>query len=156
MGLQINESIEGIYVFESTGQLIYNKNFSSSALDPAIISGFFSAVQMFAEGMLSKDSIIQEITLHERKFVFNFIDNGNIIIMAVIRGQEEKETKDILVKIADTLNYIINKKNLTLEGINCFLELYITNLPDLEYNSKKTNIKEIKTINKVSTSDLKP
>ncbi|MHA1410632.1 MAG: hypothetical protein ACTSQY_10070 [Candidatus Odinarchaeia archaeon] len=156
MSIQVEKHIEGIYIFKSTGELIYSKNYSDKRIDPAMVSGFFSAIQMFVENMLAENFKIQEISLHEQTFLFDIIDNGNIVIMAIIKEKSKETAKEILQRISKNLSRVLDK-DLSMEGISNFLEIYITNMPVIKDDEiiKEKESKETDT-GEDANSHLKP
>jgi hypothetical protein len=154
MSFLVEKFIDGIYIFESTGQLIYFKNYSNRTIDPAIVSGFFSAIQMFTENMIDKGSRIQEINLHNNDLIFDVIDNGNIVIMALTSGKNSNEAKEILQRISRGLTFVLKYRNLSLEGLNTFLEIYINNISKMKEEIKIEYAEG--TTNRQNYFELKP
>ncbi|MEM2109600.1 MAG: hypothetical protein QW327_03835 [Candidatus Odinarchaeota archaeon] len=124
----LGDFIEGVYIFDVNGLLVYSKNFNSNEVDPALVSGFFSAIQTFTNTMISERDMLQEITLQERKFIFKLISDSDLVIMISTRKNMEWESRKILDKISSDINYVLKNTNLTVKMLNSFLNIYVEKL----------------------------
>ncbi|WEU41031.1 MAG: hypothetical protein OdinLCB4_003800 [Candidatus Odinarchaeum yellowstonii] len=117
--------IEGLYVFDEDGGLIYSKNFFENKVEPGLVSGFFSAIQSFTNNMISKEERLQEIALEERKLIFKNLADEKIVIMAITRKTMEWESKKILEKISSDINYVLKNTKVNVKMLGAFLDKYI-------------------------------
>ncbi|MHA1753945.1 MAG: hypothetical protein ACTSYR_00270 [Candidatus Odinarchaeia archaeon] len=80
-----------LYIIYKDGRDIYHKDFSSSDLDPSIISGFLQALADFAKEALPSKGALKEIEKGDIKIIFN---HGQFISMALIC--EAKDEGDMI------------------------------------------------------------
>jgi hypothetical protein len=73
--------LNGFIVMDAGGAPIYcNVHYTKLAVDPALITGFLSAVQTFAKQLVSDAGAgISEMTMHNMKILYRNLENYNFI-----------------------------------------------------------------------------
>ncbi|MBN2153844.1 MAG: hypothetical protein JW839_20470 [Candidatus Lokiarchaeota archaeon] len=73
--------LNGFIVMDAGGAPIYcNVHYTKLAVDPALITGFLSAVQSFSKQLMDDaGSGISEMTMHNMKILYRNLDNYNFI-----------------------------------------------------------------------------
>ncbi|MHA1604719.1 MAG: hypothetical protein ACTSWF_08725, partial [Candidatus Freyarchaeota archaeon] len=78
-------AIRNLYVFKSSGLLLFHKDYQSVSVDSDLVAGFFSAIQSFAENLLQeKETELHSMNLGKYTFIFQSDDDLEITVVIVV------------------------------------------------------------------------
>ncbi|MHA1409512.1 MAG: ADP-ribosylation factor-like protein [Candidatus Odinarchaeia archaeon] len=96
--------IHAVYIIRKTGESLYFKRYTKSAVDENLISGFLSALQNFVSEVSSGD-VIRTIKTGNIKFIYNI--TKNIIYVFVV---DQNENEDIVRSKIDKVSELFYSK----------------------------------------------
>ncbi|MHA1238613.1 MAG: hypothetical protein ACTSSJ_05160 [Candidatus Odinarchaeia archaeon] len=156
---QKEPKIKHIYVFRTTGEPIYAKNFQEIDLDSTLITGFLSAIQAFAKNISHETVNINEMQLGKYKILFKVNDEDQIIT-ALFCEEDLEVDKDKLSNLCEFIERTVIE-NMGGGEINFTYPELINKLlnaaPKMDKIKKHAQIpllKSKKLIRNVSTADL--
>jgi hypothetical protein len=114
-------AIRNLYVFKSSGLLLFNKDYQAVSLDSDLIAGFFSAIQSFAETLIRET----ETELHSMslgKYTFIFHSDRDLEITIVIVVDDIKKDQANAKRIIDATIKLFKEKRLEVKSFEGNLE----------------------------------
>nr|MDO8081651.1 hypothetical protein [Candidatus Freyarchaeota archaeon] len=116
-------AIRNLYVFKSSGLLLFHKDYQAVSLDSDLVAGFFSAIQSFAETLLKET----ETELHSMslgKYTFMFHSDKDLEIAIVIVIDDVKKDQANAKRITDAALKIFKEKRLEVKNFEGNLEAF--------------------------------
>ncbi len=114
-------AIRNLYVFKSSGLLLFHKDYQAVSVDSNLVSGFFSAIQSFAETLLQeKETELHSMNLGKYTFIFHSEDDLEITTVIVV--DDIKRDQENAKRIIDAVNKILKEKKSIVENFKGNLE----------------------------------
>ncbi len=114
-------AIRNLYVFKSSGLLLFHKDYQSVSVDSDLVAGFFSAIQSFAENLLQeKETELHSMNLGKYTFIFQSDDDLEITVVIVV--DDVKKDQANAKRIMDALLKIFREKKLVVKNFDGNLE----------------------------------
>ncbi|MEX2706194.1 MAG: hypothetical protein Q6352_013205 [Candidatus Freyrarchaeum guaymaensis] len=114
-------AIRNLYVFKSSGLLLFHKDYQSVSADSDLVAGFFSAIQSFAENLLQeKETELHSMNLGKYTFIFQSDDDLEITVVIVV--DDVKKDQANAKRIMDALLKIFREKKLVVKNFDGNLE----------------------------------
>lgn len=114
-------AIRNLYVFKSSGLLLFNKDYQKVSVDSDLVAGFFSAIQSFAETLLQeKETELHSMKLGKYTFMFQSEDDLEITIVIVI--DEVKKDQANAKRIMNAILKIFKEKRQIVKNFEGNLE----------------------------------
>ncbi|MHA1208849.1 MAG: hypothetical protein ACTSSA_05535 [Candidatus Freyarchaeota archaeon] len=114
-------AIRNLYVFKSSGLLLFHKDYQSVSVDSDLVAGFFSAIQSFAENLLQeKETELHSMNLGKYTFIFQSDDDLEITVVIVV--DDVKKDQANAKRIMDAILKIFREKKLVVKNFDGNLE----------------------------------
>ncbi len=114
-------AIRNLYVFKSSGLLLFHKDYQSVSVDSDLVAGFFSAIQSFAENLLQeKETELHSMNLGKYTFIFQSDDDLEITVVIVV--DDVKKDQANAKRIMDAILKIFREKRLVVKNFDGNLE----------------------------------
>ncbi|HDN05381.1 MAG TPA: hypothetical protein ENF90_00115 [Candidatus Bathyarchaeota archaeon] len=114
-------AIRNLYVFKSSGLLLFHKDYQSVSADSDLVAGFFSAIQSFAENLLQeKETELHSMNLGKYTFIFQSDDDLEITVVIVV--DDVKKDQANAKRIMDAILKIFREKRLVVKNFDGNLE----------------------------------
>lgn len=114
-------AIRNLYVFKSSGLLLFHKDYHSVSVDSDLVAGFFSAIQSFAENLLQeKETELHSMNLGKYTFIFQSDDDLEITVVIVV--DDVKKDQANAKRIMDAILKIFREKKLVVKNFDGNLE----------------------------------
>ncbi|MHA1578704.1 MAG: hypothetical protein ACTSUQ_03620 [Candidatus Freyarchaeota archaeon] len=114
-------AIRNLYVFKSSGLLLFHKDYQSVSVDSDLVAGFFSAIQSFAENLLQeKETELHSMNLGKYTFIFQSEDDLEITVVIVV--DDVKKDQANAKRIMDAILKIFSEKKLVVKNFDGNLE----------------------------------
>ena len=100
---------QDLYVIKDTGECLYHKSNSSDSIDPAIVSSFLSAVEIFGQNVDAGAKLLQT---GNSKFVYHHLNDGMILVARVPIASRTQQVEKILERLGKKIKQLgINLNN---------------------------------------------
>jgi hypothetical protein len=114
-------AIRNLYVFKSSGLLLFHRDYQAASLDSDLVAGFFSAIQSFAETLLKeKETELHSMSLGKYTFMFHPDDDLEITVVIVV--DDPKKDQANAKRIMDATIKIFKEKRLEVKNFDGSLE----------------------------------
>ena len=114
-------AIRNLYVFKSSGLLLFHKDYQQVSVDSDLVAGFFSAIQSFAETLLQeKETELHSLKLGKYTFIFQSEDDLEITIVIVV-GDVKKDQANAK-RMMDAILKIFQEKRSVVKNFEGNLE----------------------------------
>ncbi|MEX2738283.1 MAG: hypothetical protein Q6356_004350 [Candidatus Wukongarchaeota archaeon] len=110
----------GLYVFKQNGVELFHRHFEEITADSIILTGFFSAIQSFANTIIDKGipgkTKIKGMDLEGYFFGFGLIDELEITIVVVVTKDYQEMVQGLISRITGLIGSHFGGKPLQWEG----------------------------------------
>ena len=114
-------AIRNLYVFKSSGLLLFHKDYQAVSVDSDLVAGFFSAIQSFAETLLQeKETELHSLKLGKYTFIFQSEDDLEITTVIVV--DDVKKDQANAKRIMDAILKIFQEKRSVVKNFEGNLE----------------------------------
>lgn len=115
--------IRNLYVFKSSGLLLFHKDYQQASVDSDLVAGFFSAIQSFAETLLQeKETELHSMNLGKYTFMFHSEDDLEITVVIIV--DDVKKDQANAKRLTDAILKIFKEKRLVVKNFEGNLQVF--------------------------------